>query len=322
MKLNLMHMRYLQTILLLTTFIYQTNARPITNFGHPLGDSLTLDKYIISQNIKAERTPEGVFFTAHTEGVGKEPQQGDFVKIRYVGKLLSGKIFDESPKNEPFAYQVGRQQVIEGWDIALQKIRVGSKVTIYVPAKFAYGAAGIGDVIPPNSPLMYEIELLEILTPTQYQDHLKSVENAEKRAFNERIAAQLLADQKAINDYALMHGIKAKRTESGISYMITKEGKGERAKSGNKITLNYEGKFIDDRVFDATKDREPLSFKVDEENTILGLDEGVQQFSEGSEGYILVPSKFAYGSTPYEEGKITIPGNSVLIFKISVLSIK
>ncbi len=302
--------------------ISQTNARPITDFGQPLGDSLTLDKFIISQNIKAERTPEGVFFTAHTEGVGSTPQQGDFVKIRYVGKLLGGKIFDESPKNEPYAYQLGKQQVIEGWDIALQKLRVGARVTIYVPAKFAYGAAGIGDVIPPNSPLMYEIELLDILTPAQFQAHMLSVENAEKRAFTERIAEQLLADQRAINDYALLHRIKAKRTESGISYMITKEGKGERAKLSNKITFHYEGLFLNDRVFDTTKDREPLTFKIDEENVILGLDEGLQQFSEGSEGYILVPSRFGYGAFPYEEGKVVIPGNSVLIFKINVLSIK
>jgi FKBP-type peptidyl-prolyl cis-trans isomerase len=291
-------MRFLQTILLITIIIFKTNARPITHFEQPLGDSLTLEKFIISQNIKAEKLPEGVFFTAHTEGSGATPQQGDFVKIRYVGKLL------------------------DGWDIALQKLKVGAKVTIYVPAKLGYGTMGLGDVIPPNSPLVYEIELLDILSPAQFQAHIMSVENAEKRAFNERIEAQLLTDQKAINEYALRHKIKAKRTASGISYMITKHGKGGNAKSGNTITLNYEGKFWNDSIFDSTLNRAPFSFKVDEENVILGFDEGLQQFSEGSEGYILVPSRFGYGAFPYEEGKITIPGNSVLVFRISVLTVK
>jgi FKBP-type peptidyl-prolyl cis-trans isomerase FkpA len=315
-------MRFLQTILLITIIIFKTNARPTTHFGQPVGDSLTLEKFIISQNIKAEKMPEGVFFTSHTEGVGATPQQGDFVKIRYVGKLLSDKIFDKSPEKEPYAYQIGKQQVIEGWDIAIQKLKVGAKVTIYVPAKLGYGSMGLGDVIAPNSPLIYEIELLDILSPAQFQAHIMSVENAEKRAFNERIEAQLLTDQKAINEYALRHKIKAKRTESGISYMITKHGKGERAKAGSVITLNYEGKFLNDSIFDSTFDRAPFSFKVDEENVILGFDEGLQQFSEGSEGYILVPSRFGYGSFPYEEGKVAIPGNSVLVFKISVLTIK
>ncbi len=291
-------------------------------FGQGTGDSLTLDNYLTSKRIKAERTREGLFFTVHTEGVGKELQQGDYVKIRYVGKLLSGKVFDESPKNEPFAFQIGKQQVIEGWDIALQKIRVGSKVTLYVPAKFGYGVAGIGDIIAPNTPLVYEIELLEVLTAPQYEAHLRSVENTEKRVFMSQIAEQLLVDQRLIADYALMHRLKVKRTVSGISYVITKEGKGENAKSGSKITLNYDGMGLNDRVFDTTKDREPFPFTLGEGRTILGWEEGLQQFSEGSEGYLLIPSKFGYGSKPLDDGKIMIGGNSVLVFKIQVLSIK
>ncbi len=315
-------MKFLQTISLILTIIFSTNARPIKHLSAPTGDSLTLDKFIISQNIKAEKTPEGVFFSVHTEGVGKEPQKGDFVKIRYVGKLLSGKIFDQSPKNEPFAFKIGEKQAIEGWEIAIPKLHVGSKVTLYVPAKFAYGDMGIGDVIPPNSPLMYEIELIDILSPDQFQTHMRSVEDAEKRAFMERIAAQLLTDQRAIADYALHHKLKTKRTENGISYVVTKSGKGEHAKSGSQITLNYDGFFLNDSIFETTKGREPLSFKIDEGNTLSGLEEGLQEFSEGGEGWIFVPSKFGYGSMPYDNGKIAIAGNSVLIFKVKILEIK
>ena len=315
-------MRFLLINLFFTTLTFQATARSTSDVEQAIGDSLTLDNYITSQRIKAERTREGLFFTVHTEGVGKEPRQGDYVKMRYVGKLLSGKIFDESPKNEPFAFQIGKQQVIEGWDIALQKIRVGSKVTLYVPAKFGYGAAGIGDIIAPNTPLIYDIELLEVLTPPQYEAHLRGVENAEKRTFMARISEQLLLDQRSIADYALMHRLKIKRTAGGISYVVTKEGKGECAKSGSKLTLNYDGMLLDDRVFDSTKDREPFTFTLGEGRTILGWEEGLQQFSENSEGYLLIPSKFGYGSTPLDDGKIVIGGNSVLVFKIHVLSVK
>lgn len=319
---NLTLMRFLTTVLLFSTLNFQTTARNILNFEQSKGDSLTLDKYINYKNIKAERTPEGVFLTVHTEGSGKTPQQGDYVKIKYVGKLLDGKIFDESPKNEPYAFQVGRQEVIQGLDIALQKLHVGAKATLYVPSKLAYGAAGVGDVIAPNTALSYEIELLEILTPPQYQAHLRTVENAEKRIFMERIAAQLLADQRFIADYALLHRIKTKRTPSGINYAITKEGKGKTAKSGDKLTLTYEGKFISDKAFDTATEDKPFALTLGEGNTILGLEEGLQQFTEGSEGYLLIPSKFGYGSTPFEDGKNIIPGNSILIFKIKVLTIK
>ena len=308
--------------LLFTLLSFQATARPTPLSEQGTGDSLTLDNYLTSKRIKAERTREGLFFTVHTEGVGKEPQQGDYIKIRYVGKLLSGKTFDESPKNEPFAFQIGKQQVIEGWDIALQKIRVGAKITLYVPAKFGYGAAGIGDVIPSNTPLVYDIELLDILTPPQYEAHLRSVENTEKRVFMNHIAEQLRVDQHLIADYALLHRLKVKRTASGVSYVITKAGKSENAKSGSQLTLNYDGMGLDDRVFDTTKDREPFTFTLGEGRTILGWEEGLQQFSEGSEGYLLIPSKFGYGSTPLDDGKIRLGGNSVLVFKIQVLSVK
>ncbi|MDZ7876031.1 MAG: FKBP-type peptidyl-prolyl cis-trans isomerase [Saprospiraceae bacterium] len=315
-------MRFLPTILLFTTLFFQANAHSIRETASPAGDSLTLDRYIIVQNIKAERTPEGVFFTAHTEGVGKEPQQGDFVKIRYTGKLLSGEVFDESPKNEPFAYQFGTKQVIEGWDIALKNLRVGAKVTIYVPAKLAYGTLGIGTIVPPNTPLMYDIELVAILTPPQYQEHLRGIEDAEKHAFMERIAEQLVTDQRAINEYGLNHKLKLKRTENGISYIITKKGEGHNVKAGGKVSFTYEGRLLNNHVFDATKENMPLTITINEGNTIAGLEEGLTAFSEGSEGYILIPSKFGYGSLPYENGKVVIAGNSALVFRISVLSVK
>ena len=132
----------------------------------------------------------------------------------------------------------------------------------------------------------------------------------------------MLVDQRLIADYALIHRLKVKRTASGVSYVITKEGKGERAKTGSKLTLNYDGMLLNDRVFDSTKDREPFTFTLGEGRTILGLEEGLQQFSEGCEGYLLIPSKFGYGSNPFDDGKIVMGGNSVLVFKIHVLSVK
>ena len=66
---------------------------------------------------------------------------------------------------------------------------------------------------------------------------------------------------------------------------------------------------------------DPFTFKLGEGKTFLGLEEGLKQFSEGSEGYVLIPSKFGYGANSFDDGKIVIAGNSVLIFKIQVLAI-
>lgn len=286
------------------------------------GDSLSIEGFLSNKNIKAEKTHEGVFYSVLTEGVGQVPRQGDFVKIKYVGKLLSGKVFDESPKDEPYVFQLGNGQVIEGWNKAIQKLKMGTKATLYVPAYLAYGSVGIGTVIPPNSPLIYDIELVEVLNKSQYEAHIRKLEDKQRKMFDTRSAEQFEMDKKHINDYALLHRLKVNRTESGVSYIVTKQGTGNVPKSGSKVMLHYNAKFLSDRIFDETKDKLPKTVTMGDEKGIAGLEEGLQFFNTGAEGYILIPSKLAYGATPFEEGKVIVPSHSVLIYQVQIVEIK
>lgn len=94
-------------------------------------------------------------------GTGPEAKDGDKVKVHYTGTLLSGKQFDSSVGKAPFSVEIGKGQVIKGWDQGLPGMRVGGKRKLTIPAELAYGANGQGD-IPPNSPLKFDVELLEI----------------------------------------------------------------------------------------------------------------------------------------------------------------
>jgi len=90
---------------------------------------------------------------------GDKPGPRDVVKVHYEGKLLNGNIFDSSiQRGEPIEFPVN--QVIAGWTEALQLMEVGSKFRLFIPAKLGYGAQGAGNVIPPNSALIFEVELL------------------------------------------------------------------------------------------------------------------------------------------------------------------
>ena len=81
---------------------------PLTAFAEQhtatVGDSLSLENFMQKNNIKAEKMRDGLFCTTITEGSGDALRQGEYVKIRYVGKLLNGKTFDESPVGEPFVF--------------------------------------------------------------------------------------------------------------------------------------------------------------------------------------------------------------------------
>ncbi len=96
-------------------------------------------------------------------GNGEAPKAGDTVRVHYTGWLVNGTKFDSSvDRGEPFQFVLGRGQVIKGWDQGVAQMRVGDKIRLTIPPELGYGARGAGGVIPPNAPLIFEVELLGI----------------------------------------------------------------------------------------------------------------------------------------------------------------
>jgi peptidylprolyl isomerase len=99
------------------------------------------------------------------KGTGKVAKRGALITAQYVGWLEDGTEFDSSYKNNtPFQTVLSNKRVIQGWILGLKDMQVGGKRRIRVPAHLAYGERQIGSMIPPHSNLIFEIELLEVLT--------------------------------------------------------------------------------------------------------------------------------------------------------------
>ena len=103
-------------------------------------------------------------------GNGLEVTNHSKVIVHYIGRLEDNNEFDNSYKrNQPFQFQIGVRQVILGWETGLLGMKEGGKRKIFIPYKLAYGESGAGNLIPPKSNLIFEIELLKVVPPKYIQ---------------------------------------------------------------------------------------------------------------------------------------------------------
>ncbi len=107
-------------------------------------------------------TASGLKYQDVVVGKGAQPKAGDDILVNYTGRFTSGKIFDSSTGRGPFELHLGRGEVIKGWDEGISTMHVGGKRKLIIPPDLAYGAHGYPGVIPPNSTLTFEVELLKI----------------------------------------------------------------------------------------------------------------------------------------------------------------
>ncbi len=133
----------------------------------PLSTQASSSTDIVTQKWpNAKQTPSGLKYVVTASGSGDKPSRGDMVKAHYRGVLLNGNKFDSSyDRNEPFSFAVGKGMVIKGWDEAFLDMQKGEKRTLIIPPNLGYGERGYPPVIPANSTLVFDVELIDFSKP-------------------------------------------------------------------------------------------------------------------------------------------------------------
>ena len=276
----------------------------------------SLDEYLRNSHLPTQTSPEGLHFMIERPGTGPSPVDGDYVLIHYEGRLLDSTLFDQSEPSDPLVFRVANREVIKGLDLGVQLLKKGGKARLFLPASLGYMQYGVEGSVPPDSPLMYEVELLDIFNFEQYDSYMRKLEERERLAFEQRNKAQFQDDLRLLEEYAAANQLKTKRTASGLSYSLVKSGKGQNARRGNHLKIEYEGYLTDGSLIERSS--QPFEFVLGSARVIQGWEEGLQFFNQGSEGWLLIPSRLAYGAVNAKN----IPANAALIFKIKVMEVR
>lgn len=143
-------------------------------------DKGLIEEHLVKNGIEAQQTESGLYYVITEEGTGENAKAGQKISVNYTGYVLEGAHFDTSIEEvarangilrpgeyKPFEFQVGLGQVIRGWDEGLTLLNKGAKATLYIPSPLGYGERKRSEVIVENSILVFEVELLDILTDNQ-----------------------------------------------------------------------------------------------------------------------------------------------------------
>jgi len=216
---------------------------------------------------------------------------GTKVTLNYSGYFKDGKPFDSSvERGQPFTVKMGSGQVIKALEDGIALMHKGDKTKFYIPSKLAYGESGHPPIIPPNSDLIFDIEILDVqpvVTPTLFD----------------------------------ITGKEMKTTPSGLKYYeVVKSNNPIKATAGKTVKVHYSGYLADGKMFDSSVERgEPFEFELGKGQVITGWDEGIALMSIGDKFRLVIPYYLAYG----EQGRLPmIPEKAELTFDVELIGVK
>jgi FKBP-type peptidyl-prolyl cis-trans isomerase FkpA len=123
-------------------------------------DQQAIVDYLNENNLQADEHESGLYYNIVEPGTSAKPSLSSGVKVYYQGRLLDGTVFDEVTDSGPPATFL-LNQLIPGWQIGIPLIGKGGKITLYLPSALGYGTRGSGEDVPPNSVLIFDIELVD-----------------------------------------------------------------------------------------------------------------------------------------------------------------
>lgn len=262
-------------------------------------------EYKIIKDVETPKPAVGDYIELHIKVAVNNTSVGD--SVLYDSRMVNN--------NKPVPYQLTSPAFKGDLPEGLMLLSAGDSAIFRMPVdsipmgggeKPSWFKAGTGQKT------IYTISMVSVKSQAQM-----------KKEQDEMSAKQREIDDKILQEYFTKNNIKATKTASGLYYKMDKEGTGENAKAGQKVTVNYTGKTLDGKTFDSNVDSsfnhvQPFTFGLGQGQVIKGWDEGVALLKKGGKATLYIPSPLAYGS---QGAGGAIKPNSVLMFDVEVTDI-
>lgn len=278
-------------------------------------EEANLNKYLEEKKITTQPRPSGIYFLETDPGNGLKVDTGCMVKLNLRVFLIDGKLlYNSADRPDPIKFKYGKRFDTRGVDEAIGLMKGGGKATIIVPSKMGFGEQGKGAVVPPYSTLIYEVDILEVLSKADYEKEqvdLKAKEMQQKQTAKKE---EVLKIAKYLKD----NKVDVTPTSTGLFYIEKVKGTGPQPVPGDRVSVHYTGTLLDGKKFDSSLDRNvPFAFNLGKGQVIKGWDEGIAMMRQGGKATLIIPSNIAYGDRNMGE----IPPYATLVFDVELLEV-
>lgn len=283
-------------------------------------------------------TSDGIEYTYVKKGSDK-PNSGDFILYNLIVMTDKDSTFISTYEQKTPGYIMYNDSLPKesGMDEIFLGLRKGDSIVMETKAEKVFGADNIPFFLEENSNVKISIGVIDVTDQQGAEAYFERLQEAEMQRQSEFAQKQIEIDAQIIEEYLTNNNLEAKKTDSGLYYIIEKEGKGVKIEQGDLVFVHYAGYLLDGTIFDTSwkdlaqagnvysEERDnvggysPLEVFVGQGRVIPGWDEGLALLSKGDKAKFIIPSPLAYG----ERGAgAMIQPNSILIFDVEVTDVQ
>lgn len=242
-------------------------------------DDEAIESYIKEHDISTEVSSSGVHFEVLEEnGQGKQVQEDHVAGILYTMEQLGGgetvEIHDD--RQHPLRFSYSRDALMPaGLNYEVGRMREGETFRFYIPSYQAFSNYNHGNLFPPHTNFIMEVELVEVKTEEEiYEQEVDSIQS-----------------------YIEQNSIEAESYPNGLYYVEVEEGTGEIPGDNDLVEFHFTRKYLDGTVIETTEEGDPIQEYLNSNRLVRGLEEGIKLMKEGGQATLIMPSKMAFGKS-------------------------